>query len=464
MTAKRKNAKKIVVKVQAPKKGAKPHARRNAVLKSVSKSAIGSLGGIAGSYLGGPIGATLGRAAGDMLAKVTGFGDYKVSQNSLYMGSPVPTFAQSGTGMEVVHREFIKDIVGSVGFNIEDLHINPGIAETFPWLSTIAKGFEEYEMKGLLFEYRPSSGSAVSSTSASLGTVIFATDYNCIKEDFTTKQEMESYQFSVSTVPFVAMTHPIECARRSNVLDNLYVRTGPAPAGTDQRFYDLGSFQFATQGMQSAYTVGELWVTYHVSLKKPRIDKTAIPPAEDFAFFHAQEGPSTSATTNSPFGTTGIVIKSSTTLTDIVASVATPGKGVIVPTVGTYFAYFSCINASGVMSGAPSFTLGANMTIQNIFSGAAALSGASASNGVALAVFFTVDLAGTTAANEFIVTNATLSQPTGHTDLVIVLVPDVVNLQTLQAFSNLKIDSRIPDDTGFEEKSSCKTCTKSAQT
>jgi hypothetical protein len=279
-----------------------PKTKASSNNNALKKSILQTLGSLVGGAAGGAPGALIGSTAASLISKVTGWGDYKVKRNSIAMGNSVPTFSRRGDGVRIAHREFIKDIVGSELFDLTAYHINPGLNTTFPWLSKIASRFEEYEMHGLLFEYRPSSGSAISSSSAALGTVIMATDYNSENADFIYKQQMESYEFSNATVPSKEALHAVECAPGSNVTNTNYIRSGSVPQGKSPQLYDMGVFQVATQGMQSAYTVGELWVTYDVSLKKPRINVDDIGYAA-----HCVSSPVGTAAATAPFGTSGLV-------------------------------------------------------------------------------------------------------------------------------------------------------------
>lgn len=247
--------------VDKPRRGAKIKGRG------------GYLGDI-GHKLGSSVGGFLGGAAGNLLGSIFGSGSYTVDSNSLVgpaVNGPPSFLAEKDGSMIVAHREFISDITSSTGFILTSLNINPGQSSTFPWLSRIAANFEEYEMLGLVFEYKTTSATAVSSTNTALGVVVMATDYNVDATLFTNKQQMEAYQFSCSTSPAASVIHPVECAPGENVLKNMYVRTGAVPTGEDARFYDLGLFQIATVGMQAASTIGELWVSYHVKLRKPKL-------------------------------------------------------------------------------------------------------------------------------------------------------------------------------------------------
>lgn len=82
---------------------------------------------------------------------------------------------------------------------------------------------------------------------------------------------MESYEYSCSSAPYNPFMHPVECKPSANVLDRLFVRTSDTAPIDDPRFYDAGRFEIATEGMQTSYTCGELWVTYDIRLFKPRL-------------------------------------------------------------------------------------------------------------------------------------------------------------------------------------------------
>lgn len=204
---------------------------------------------------------------------VSGRGDYKVSANSLVDSGAPPSFVSDGSGFRVRHREYIRDIVSpGAAFNNYPLAINPGLPETFPWLSSIAANFEEYELHGLLFEFRTLSAVAVSSTNTALGAVVLATNYDVYDPAFSNKQQMEAYEFSCSGPPCASLLHPVECAPRQTVNPLKYVRTnGTVPPSGDLRMYDMGLFQIATVGQQAQSSIGELWVTYDIKFLKPKL-------------------------------------------------------------------------------------------------------------------------------------------------------------------------------------------------
>lgn len=194
-------------------------------------------------------------------------------------GTDPPKMSMGKGGMVVSHREYIQDITSSVPFIGENFPLNPGMQQTFPWLSQIADNFEEYIPEAMIFEYKTTSSNTVVNTTNSnpgLGTVVMATQYNSLNNDFGNKQQMENYENAVSVDPSRSVVHAIECAKGQTPVQPMYVRTGalPATAGVsnDLRFYDLGKMTIATVGQQTNnFVIGELWVSYRIRFLKPRL-------------------------------------------------------------------------------------------------------------------------------------------------------------------------------------------------
>lgn len=243
---------------------------------------FGTMGRAVGGFFGGAPGHSVGAKVGDWLGRVTGMGAYKVKQNSL-ISSQIPVFGKGSGSVTISHREYIKDIYGSTEFNIEEFPINPGLFSSYPWLSANAINFEQYELLGMLYEFKTTSATAVASTNTALGVVVMATTYDPVDTQFTSKQQMEAYEFSTSCSPCESMLHPIECKPSEEAMRIKYLRSGAQPSGTDVRVYDHGTFCIATAGMQAAANIGELWVTYHVRLRVPKIP---VSPSETVQYVH----------------------------------------------------------------------------------------------------------------------------------------------------------------------------------
>jgi len=218
-----------------------------------------------------------GNAAGMIMKKITGSGAYRLNQNSIMNTSTsIPTFSGIGEGTLVEHREYIGDLLGSTGFVNTTYNLNPGLSQTFPWLSYQTSGYTAYKFEGLVACYKPTSGMLSGSSNPALGTVIMATNYNSAESAYTSKIQMEQAEFCTSGVSCEPLLHPIECKPSLTILPEKYIRYGSLPSNADIHLYDQGVLQIATQGQPSNATpIGEIWLTYKVRLFTPR-----IPPSE----------------------------------------------------------------------------------------------------------------------------------------------------------------------------------------
>lgn len=280
--------KKGYAKSTARKPAAKPRARAAPVKKRAPatrrQQPSGSLGRTlleeGGSAVGGLFGVPgIGKMAGGALSTVLGLGDYEVKEN-LFLEGRLPKMVNiPGQGGTVIRfQEYLSDIYTTANiaapdsFNLQSFIINPANPDCFPWLSQLAGNYEQYFIEGMLFEFRSTSANALNSTNTALGSVMMATQYDVSDSLFQSKAEMLNYEFSNSTKPSMSAVHMIECAPSQTVLNGLYTLRGGAPAGTDQRLYNLGRFCIATVGFQAAnVNIGELHVTYQVRLLKPKL-------------------------------------------------------------------------------------------------------------------------------------------------------------------------------------------------
>jgi hypothetical protein len=212
-------------------------------------------GGVAGGVLGGSLGNEIGSRVGNFVSGISGMGDYNVHSNTLLGlankgavdGAMGPAkFLNSTNGVRIQHREYLRDVSSSSSFTLTNFFINPGLSESFPWLSRIAANFEQYKFHGLIYEFRSTSADALNSTNTALGTVIMGTDYNPASPNFISKPQMEQSEWTTSAKPSCSFMHPIECAPGQAQVKLWYCRSTGVPTGSDQRLFDLANFQFAT--------------------------------------------------------------------------------------------------------------------------------------------------------------------------------------------------------------------------
>lgn len=327
-----------------------PRSTRTPKKKSLRSDGLPStIGSAVGSMFGGSPGAALGSAAGKLFSKITGFGDYKIRQNSVMTGTDPPAFGTMGRSTVVRHREFIQDIHGSSSFAVTSFPLNPGLFTSFPWLASVAANYEEYIVRGMVYEFKSTSADALNSTNTALGSVILATNYNALRPNFASKSEMENHEFTTSGKPSESFMHPIECAPNETPVRVLYTRTGATALG-DLRMYDLGNFQLATAGMQAVAVIGELWVTYDVELLKPRL-------AQDSAIYYDHwRLDSAALSAGTPYGTAP-ALSSDSNFGSVIS-----GGSLIMPYDSHDYQFmlvYQCSGASTTLTNAITYTSGA---------------------------------------------------------------------------------------------------------
>lgn len=234
-------------------------------IKTVAGDAYDMLGkkaiGKAGSMLG--LGAYRGRGAYNSLVNPVA-GDIGVARMSSSMD-------ETGA-LTIRHREYIMDVQGTSSFQNNGLLVNPTNTQLFPFLAQFACNFDEYEFQQLIVTYRPVT-SSLASASAQLGTVIMVADYNAgSSEIFSTKTQMMQYDGAVSARICDPIVFGVECDPKKNALAaTLYVPpNGSTPAGEDPKTYNLALLQIATNQCAALGQIGELWVEYAVTLRKPK--------------------------------------------------------------------------------------------------------------------------------------------------------------------------------------------------
>lgn len=279
----------------------RPYRKKRMPIRRYAKG-HGGYGARIGERIGSVAGSFLGDKAQELIKYITGFGGYKITTNSLMGGlyDPPELHNRGRDTVVICHREYIMDITAASSFTLTSLAIQPGLVTTFPWLSSIAESFEEYRITGMIFEYKTLSADYTSASSAALGFVIMASQYNVYNPPFPDKKTMENYEFSNSAKPSDTFIHPIECKRALNPVGEMYVRTGAVTQG-DLRLYDLANFQIATGGNSGSGILGELWVTFEVEFYKPKLVSAL---GYELLSDHWQL-PTTGVSGSAPFGTVG---------------------------------------------------------------------------------------------------------------------------------------------------------------
>lgn len=177
-----------------------------------------------------------------------------------------PRINVASSGVRVQHTEYIGEVFGSVNFTSTAYSINPGVGNTFPWLSLIAGLYESYSFRNLQFHYCTQKATTTN------GVVMMAVDYDANDTAPPSKLQVMAYEGAVRCQPWV--NEVFTCSRAGlDVFKNRYVRLSTV-ANTDLKTFDVGTFYVCTQGNADASVLGELYVTYDVEFSTPQYNTT----------------------------------------------------------------------------------------------------------------------------------------------------------------------------------------------
>lgn len=209
---------------------------------------------------------------------ITGFGANYKKVGRAY-GRP-PSVVNHPDGRVIIrHAEYLEDVPSATAFAIATYPLNPGMQQTFPWLSRIAQNFEEWLPRGIFFEFKTTSSDMIvtGSTTPALGQISMATQYNSLDSNFANNVQLLNYENASTCKPSQNLRHYVECKRSQTVMDEMYIRTGSIPPNADLRLYDLGKTSVSASNMQAdGKMMGQLWISYEIELRKPKIPQDPI--------------------------------------------------------------------------------------------------------------------------------------------------------------------------------------------
>lgn len=183
--------------------------------------------------------------------------------------SQPPVIQAQRDSTRIIHRELIASVVGSTAFTVANTFaLNPGVAATFPWLSTQAQSWETYRFNKLRFCAYTRTGSQVP------GSLMLVPDYDAADAAPSTEQLASSYEDASEDVPWKDIHCELRPAAMHSMGPKKFIRTGPLAANLDVKTYDCGQLFVCTVD-GTAVNWSKLWVEYDITMYTP----TLFPPA-----------------------------------------------------------------------------------------------------------------------------------------------------------------------------------------
>lgn len=161
--------------------------------------------------------------------KIFGSGAYRMTNSMFDTEAQVPVMHSESEKIVFRHREYIGDVAcNGPTFTTRTYAVNPGLNSSFPFLASMAGSFQEYSFKGLVYEYRSTSATAlVSGTNTAMGSVSMAMQYRSDAPGFISKLTMQNEMWATECRPSENMVLPVECDPKENYTKIQYVRNAP---------------------------------------------------------------------------------------------------------------------------------------------------------------------------------------------------------------------------------------------
>lgn len=180
-----------------------------------------------------------------------------------------PRISSTGDTKIVTHRELVAVVAGTTNFTVFSAPINPGVYNTFPWLSTEALTYEMYRWEFLGFEYEPSS-----STSNS-GVVMMAIDFDAHDAVPESEQQFMNLCDAVEGPTWGAISYVTSRINFDRQFPNKFVRVNDSVPNTDIHSYDVGNFMYATLGQTVTTNIGRIFANYRCAFMIPNLPTLA---------------------------------------------------------------------------------------------------------------------------------------------------------------------------------------------
>jgi hypothetical protein len=193
----------------------------------------------------------------------------KINQNSAPIAqaigqrSTTPKVFNGKRMIRVNHRELVSTISGSTTFEVNQFYLNPGLAASFPWLSTIAGSFEQYRFNRLRFHY------VTRAPSTYIGSILMAPDYDALDSSPSSEIIASQMDGAVEDSPWKEQYLDLSVVDMFPMGPRKYVRSGTI-SSSDLKTYDAGQVFVCAVSCTDTSAIGKLWVEYDVELHIPQ--------------------------------------------------------------------------------------------------------------------------------------------------------------------------------------------------
>jgi hypothetical protein len=244
-----------------------------------------------------------------------------------------PNISRTSKGMRIKHRELYDGhIPGSTNFTVYEIaQLQPGLKDTFSWLSTQAINWEQYRVHEMSIEYIPIVGSNT------IGDIILSPDYSSNPGRIpATEAGAVNNLGAVTNNVWNPHTMKLDVAAMMGLGPRRFTRD-VATAG-DIKTFDVGQVFICTNNCANANAIGKIFISYDIEFYVPVVnnddDLTINPQATLYL------GQASNQTFVDNTGNTAYFVYYDNTITrdplGIIANSPSPAFGQYVPPAGSY--------------------------------------------------------------------------------------------------------------------------------
>lgn len=190
-----------------------------------------------------------------------------VKSTKLSMPSPIFGYNKNGD-MKLTHCELINTITttndnNSVnGFTLVGWAVNAGLKSTFPFLSSLAANYKTYKFSSLSFHFIARGNYTRD------GAVMFYAEYDPDTQPPENRIEFLNRSNAVENQVFKNTTYALKKKDMEKEKSH-YVRLGKVDNIKDLKLYDVANLFFAYEGTPKNTLIGDIFVSYSVTLETP---------------------------------------------------------------------------------------------------------------------------------------------------------------------------------------------------
>nr|CAC79221.1 coat protein [Tomato bushy stunt virus] len=184
------------------------------------------------------------------------------------VGSKPKFTGRTSGSVTVTHREYLSQVNNSTGFQVNGgivgnlLQLNPLNGTLFSWLPAIASNFDQYTFNNVVLHYVPLCATT------EVGRVAIYFDKDSEDPEPADRVELANYSVLKETAPWAEAMLRVPTDKIKRFCDD--------SSTLDHKLIDLGQLGVATYGGAGTNAVGDLFISYSVTLYFPQPTNTLL--------------------------------------------------------------------------------------------------------------------------------------------------------------------------------------------